>query len=150
MTLTAMPGQTADADATGGKDKGKGKGGGKQKLIVVVVFVLAAAAYLFVMRPSGPKAPEPGDVVQIEPIQVNLTGGHYLKVGIALQLTTKAKEADGSKALDATIELFSGRSMEELTRTDVRKRLKVELKKELGHLYEGEVMDVYFTDFVTQ
>ena len=29
-------------------------------------------------------------------------------------------------------------------------KLKEELLEELEHLYHGDVMDVYFTDFVTQ
>ena len=83
-------------------------------------------------------------------MQINLEGGHYLKIGVALQLTTTAHEADGSKALDATIELFTGRSMDELTRKGSRAQLKKELAKELEHDYHGDVMGVYFTDFVTQ
>jgi flagellar FliL protein len=129
-------------------------GGGKKKLIILVVglLVVGAAAYFLVLKPKSPKKEKPvaGEVVVLEPRQVNLEGGHYLKLGLALQGTTKAKELEGSKALDAAIGLFSGRSMEEVTRPAERRHLKVELKKELEHLYEGEVMDVYFTDFVTQ
>jgi flagellar FliL protein len=130
------------------------KGGGKKKLIMilVVVLVVAGAAYQFVLKPKPAAAskPQPGEVVSLEPIQVNLAGGHYLKIGIALQLTAKAHEADGSKALDATIETFSGKSMETVTRPDNREKLKEHLEKELEHLYHGDVMGVYFTDFVTQ
>ena len=126
--------------------------GGKKKLVIILVAVLAigAATYWFVLRPKPEKAPEPGEVVTLEPIQVNLAGGHYLKIGIALQLTKGVKEADGSKALDATIDLFSGQSMDELTRTEGREQLKKQLEKTLEHRYEDEVMGVYFTDFVTQ
>jgi flagellar FliL protein len=112
---------------------------------------IGGAAYWFVLKPKPEPKPEPGEVVALEPIQINLEGGHYLKIGVALQLTTTvAHEADGSKALDATIELFSGRSMDELTRHESRAKLKKELLKELEHDYHGDVMDVYFTDFVTQ
>jgi flagellar FliL protein len=114
------------------------------------VLAIGAAAYWFVLRPAPQKAPEPGEVAAMEPIQVNLAGGHYLKIGIALQLTADAHEAEGSQALDATIELFSGRSMDELTRVESREKLKHRLVKELEHRYHGDVMDVYFTDFVTQ
>ena len=62
----------------------------------------------------------------------------------------KAKEADGSKALDAAIELFSGREITEVNDAKERLKLKEELVKELDDLYEGEVMDVYFTQFVSQ
>jgi flagellar FliL protein len=136
------------------KGEDAAEGGGKKKLIIIVValLVVGAAAYHFVLAPKPKKKEKPvaGAVVALEPRQVNLQGGHYLKLGLALQGTTKAKELDGSKALDAAIGLFSGRSMEEVTRPKERRHLKTELTKELEHLYEGEVMGVYFTDFVTQ
>ena len=131
-------------------------GGGKKKLIVIVVglLVVGAAAYFFVLKPdSGGKKEKPvaGEVVALEPRQLNLEGGHYLKLGLALQGTDSvAHGIDGSKALDAAIELFSGRSVEELSDHEEVHHLKKELKKELDHLYHGDVMDVYFTDFVTQ
>jgi flagellar FliL protein len=130
-------------------------GGGKKKLIMMLValLVVGGGGYWMFLKPASaePPAPEPGEVVTIEPIQINLAGGHYLKIGVALQLTTAASHgADGAKALDAVIELFSGRSMNELTRPADRAKLKATLTKELEHDYHGDVMDVYFTDFVTQ
>jgi flagellar FliL protein len=130
-------------------------GGGKKKLVLVVVALLAvgAAAYFFVLKPKpDPKKEKPvaGEVIALEPRQVNLEGGHYLKLGLALQGTADAHELEGSKALDAAIALFSGRSIEEVSRPSELKHLKGELQKELEHLYHGDVMDVYFTDFVTQ
>ncbi|UFN43201.1 flagellar basal body-associated FliL family protein [Nocardioides okcheonensis] len=127
--------------------------GGKKKLIIIVVVLLVAAAagYWFFLKPSGaPKEPEPGEVMTMEPIQVNLADGHYLRIGVALQLTADAHEADGSKALDATIALFSGVDQAELIKDKQREELKKELEKELEHAYHGDVMEVYFTEFVTQ
>ncbi len=132
------------------------EGGGKKKLIMIVVglLVVGAAAYWFVLKPE-PKAkkekPVAGEVVALEPRQINLEGGHYLKLGIALQGTDSvAHGIEGSKALDAAIHIFSGRSLEEVTHPEELHHLKQELKKELIHLYHGDVMYVYFTDFVTQ
>lgn len=129
----------------------------KKKLIIIVValLVVAGAAYMFVLKPKSgaaeEPAPEPGVVLPLEAIQVNLEGGHYLRIGIALQQTLEVHEdLDGSKALDATIELFSGKSIEELSDLKERAKMKKELLKELEHLYHGEVMDVYFTQFVMQ
>ena len=122
-------------------------------LVLVGLLVAGAAAYFLVLKPEPAKKEKPvaGEVVALEPRQVNLEGGHYLKLGLALQGTDSvAHGIDGSKALDAAIALFSGRSIEEVTRPDERRHLKAELKKELDHLYHGDVMDVYFTDFVTQ
>jgi flagellar FliL protein len=147
MSVTAMPQAEADAGA-------KEKKGGKKKLIIIVVLVavLGGAGYWFFLKPSGGEKPKdvPGEVVTLDPVQINLAGGHYLSISIALQLTDKAKEADGSKALDATIELFSGRSIVEVNDAKERAHLKEELVTELKELYEGEVMDVYFTQFVSQ
>jgi flagellar FliL protein len=133
---------------------GESKGGGKKKLVMILVVLLigGGAGYWFFLKPkpAGADEPTPGEVVRLDPIQVNLSGGHYLKIGIALQLTADAHEADGAKALDATIGTFSGKSMDTLTNPEKREKLKHHLEEELEHLYHGEVMGVYFTDFVTQ
>lgn len=129
------------------------KGGGKKKLIIIVLVVAlvgAGAGWFFFLKPSAPKEPEPGEVMTMEPIQINLADGHYLRIGVALQLTADAHEADGSKALDATIALFSGLEQSELIKDKQREELKKELEKELDHAYHGDVMEVYFTEFVTQ
>lgn len=146
MSVTAVP-ATAAAEATEPAKKG-----GRKKLVIVLVAVLAigGGGYWFFLKPHPPAPPKPGEVVTLEPIQVNLASGHYLKIGIALQLTKGAKEVDGSKALDATIELFSGRDMGPLTKPAQREKLKRRLGSTLEKRYDGEVMDVYFTDFVTQ
>ena len=138
---TAIPVEEAD-----------GSGGGKKKILVlalVVVVALAGVWWMF-LKPSGPQEPQPGEVVTLEPIQVNLADGHYLRIGVALQLTADAEEADGSKALDAVIELFSGVDNTELARPGQRNELKEQLEKQLKDDYHGSVMEVYFTEFVTQ
>ena len=129
------------------------KGGGKLKkilILVVLVAVVGGAVWFFFLKPKPVEAPKPGEVVALEPIQINLAAGHYLRVGLALQLTETAHEADGSKALDATIATFSGKEMEEVLDPKKREHLKEELLEEVEHLYHGDVMDLYFTEFVTQ
>ncbi len=127
-------------------------GGGKKKLLIMLVLllVLGGAGYWFFLRPSGPKEPVPGEVMTMEPIQVNLADGHYLRIGIALQLSAEAHEADGSKALDAVIDLFSGVDQGELIKAGQREEFKHTLEEELHHSYHGDVLEVYFTEFVTQ
>jgi flagellar FliL protein len=128
------------------------KGGGKKKLIIIFValLVIGGAVYWFFLKPAGPvPPPEPGEIVTMDATQINLADTHYLRLGIALQLTTTAHEVDGSKALDAAIELFSGKKLEQIE-GHKRVALKAKLVKELDHLYHGDVMDVYFTEFVTQ
>lgn len=132
-------------------------GGSKRKRLLIVLIVLVAAAgsaYAVLGKGGDAKAaekPKPGAVATLEAIHINLADGRYLKLGLALQATAKVKEApDGSKALDIAIGLFSGRSLEEVNDPKERAKLKKELKEKVGEAYEHEVMDVYFTEFVTQ
>jgi len=160
MSVTAIKGDKKAAkdaeDGSGTSKKGeKEKKGGKKKLIIIVaaVLVIAGAAYWFLLKPSpdADAAPKPGLIVPLESTQINLASGHYLKVGIALQLVEGAgEEVDGSKALDAAIELFSGRTVEEVGDAKERSHLKEELEVTLEEAYEEEVMGIYFTEFVTQ
>ncbi|MGZ4436869.1 MAG: flagellar basal body-associated FliL family protein [Nocardioides sp.] len=129
------------------------KKGGKKKLLLVLVLLLAlgGGGYWYFLKPSAKAAPVPGAVIKLDAIQVNLAESHYLRIGIALQASKDAgTEVDGSKALDATISLFSGRSMDELASGSYRDKLKQKLERTLDKDYDGEVIGVYFTDFVTQ
>lgn len=132
--------------------RGKGGKGGKKKIVILLVLLLVVggAGWWFFLKPTDHAAPKPGEVVALESTQINLASGHYLRIAIALQLAEGAEKVDGSKALDATISLFSGRSMTELNDPKEREKLKKELATELEHRYEDEVMGVYFTEFVTQ
>ena len=155
MSVTAIKGDKTDKSAESDDTSGKKKGG-KKKLIIIVaaVLVVAGAASWFLLKPSPDKeaAPKPGLIVPLESTQINLASGHYLKIGIALQMIEGGGhgEVDGSKALDATIELFSGRTVEEVGNAKERKHLKEELEEVLSEAYHHEVMGVYFTEFVTQ
>ncbi|WP_122818403.1 flagellar basal body-associated FliL family protein [Nocardioides pantholopis] len=126
--------------------------GRKKKLLIVLValLLLGGAGYWFFLKPSGEAEAVPGEVVALDPVQVNLADGHYLSVGIALQLVEGAHEVEGSKALDATIDMFSGQSVPTLTDPETRRKMKASLTHELAELYHEEVLEVYFTQFVTQ
>jgi flagellar FliL protein len=121
---------------------------------LVVLLALGGAAYWFLLRdtgPSVPKAPEPGAVVTVDPVSLNLADGHYLRIGFGLQLTKDTVESpDTAKALDLAIALYSGHTVAEISDPTTRAALKTELVKELTEAYDGEVMDVYLTNFVTQ
>lgn len=134
----------------------KTKGGKKKKIILLlpVLLVIAGAVWFFVLRdtgPSKPEAPKPGAITTLEPITVNLTTGHYLKLGLSLQQSAKVSEkVDGAKALDLSIELFGGRSIDDLADKEKREKLKATLVKEISAAYEDEVYDIYFSQFVWQ
>jgi flagellar FliL protein len=149
MSVTAMPKPATKAEAEETVEEGGGRS--RKKLVVVLVLVLALGGGGFMMfRPKPPAPAKPGEVVVLDPIQINLEADHYLRIGLALQLTDTAHEADGSKALDATIDQFSGASMAEVSDPKKRRAMKKELEHRLEELYHHEVMEVYFTEFVTQ
>jgi len=131
----------------------------KKKLIIIAVVLLlgVGGGYWFVLKPRGAEdgPPEPGTVVPLDHVQINLAEGHYLRLGLSLQLTADAGgeghgEFDGSQALDAAIDVFSGRSVAEVAKEGQRAKLKKELMHLLEERYHGDVMDVYFTEFVTE
>ena len=135
-------------------DAAPAKGGKKKMLLILLVVLLAAggAAYFFLFSGGSAQAdaPTPGAVVTVEPVAVNLAGGGYLKVGIALQLTADVgKEVpDGSKALDLLISTFSQADPTDVT--TARDALKESLQQKIIDAYDGEVMGIYYTEYVTQ
>lgn len=137
--------------------------GGKKKLLIAVLaalVVVAAAAYWFLLGPGAKKGeaaeeveppPVAGEVLTVEAVSINLQGGHYLRLGLGLQLTEEVEEApDTARALDLAIALFSGRTVAEVSDPATREALKAELAHQLSETYHGEVMGVYFTDYVSQ
>ncbi len=131
----------------------------RKRLVLVLVAVLVVAAgaayYLLGMGGGGSDvepAPKPGAVLPVDAISLNLADGHYLRLGFGLQLTADVGEEtpDPSKAVDLAIALFSGRTVAEVSDPATREQLKTQLLAELTDAYEGEVMDVYLTDYVTQ
>jgi flagellar FliL protein len=135
------------------------KGGGKKKLVLilaVVVLAAAGAAYFFVFSGGSAEAKEPvaGAVLSLDPVAVNLAGGGYLKVGLALQLTADVGEEapDGSKATDLVISTFSQAKPSDVTAA--RDALKEALQKKIVDAYTEDgveqVMGIYYTQYVTQ
>lgn len=166
------PGQKIGARPTG-TDAAKGeaapKGGKKKKLIMIgagVGVVVLVAAYWFLAGPgkaaAAPTDPasatasaapvyDLGEVLAIDSISINLQGGHYLRLGMGLQLIKSVHTPpDKAKALDAAIALYSGHTTEELADPTIREDLKKQLGETLFKLYDGDVVSVYYTDFVTQ
>lgn len=152
MTVTAMP-KTDDPKAPDASGKGaKGKKSKKKLILIVLVAVLVVggAGYWFFLKPSGPAKPKPGAVLALDEQTLNLAGGHYLKVKIALQLTTKAgADLDGSKAEQEVIDVLSGLDVGDVDLAKNRLALQQQLTKKIEADYPDEVMDVYLTEFVT-
>jgi flagellar FliL protein len=138
-------------------DEAPAKGGKKKLLLIVLVLLVAAggAAYFFLFSGSSAAAeePVPGPVLTLEPVAVNLAGGGYLKIGVALQLVEGAggeggTVVDGAKATDLVIATFSQAQPGDVT--GARDALKEALQKKIVEAYDGEVMAIYYTEYVTQ
>lgn len=126
-------------------------------LLVVVLILVGAVVYL--LRPweasaasePTPEQPTLGEIVAVEPISLNLAGGRYLRLGFSIQLTEDApEELKTAPALDIAIATFSGRPVEEINNMESRAQITKQLVADLNDAYEGTVVDVYYTDFVTQ
>jgi flagellar protein FliL len=139
-------------------DEATEAGGGKKKLVLIALVVLlaaAGAAYFFLFSGSSAEAeePVPGDVLKLDPIAVNLAGGGYLKIGVTLQFVEGggghgSTGPDGSKATDLIISTFSQAQPADVT--GAREALKEALEEKIVEAYHGDVMDIYYNEYVTQ
>ena len=150
----AAPAETAEAPK------------GKKRLVMIVVPVLLAvvAAWYFVLGPGSggsaaeekPKKAEPGEVVALDPITMNLADGRLLKVGLALQLPLEPPagaghgEFSGSVALDEAIAFLGEHTYDQLAAPAARQAAKKELSHRVNERYHHGVLEVYFTEFVMQ
>jgi flagellar protein FliL len=147
-----------DKKSKDGEKEAPAKGGlfaNKKLLIMIVLPVLLLAGgggyWFFGTGTEEEPPPEPGEVIVMDPITVNLAGGHYLKFGLALQAILDVHEApDGSKAMDLAISTLSNRDMSELSTSEQREKVKHELEEKVKHAYHDEVMTIYFTQFVME
>lgn len=168
-----MPTATAAPAAAPAAEAGKKS---KKKLIIMIVLALVVlggggfAAKTFLLGGSGSAAstPDPttveGGVETLDPITLNLADGRYLKVTIALQLsqaatadpatvdaaTATGPAVDGAKALDAAITVLGARTYDQLIAKGGREEAQKALTAKVRTLYEGEVLGVYFTEFLMQ
>ncbi len=145
---------TKEKDKTAETDEAEAKGGKKKLFIIALVVLLVAGAGAYFLLFSGGSAkaaaPTPGAVVRLDPVAVNLAGGGYLRVGVALQLTADAdaKAVDGAKATDLVISTFSQAAPADIVGS--RETLKKSLEKKIIKAYDGSVMGIYYTDYATQ
>jgi flagellar FliL protein len=133
----------------------------KKMLIIIIAAVVllgggGAGAFFMLRGGSAEAAPTKGVVTAIDDaVTVNLADGHYLKLKFSLQQTADASEAvDTSEALNLAIDEYTGRTVAELSTEKGRDQIKADLLAKLIKAYtvDGtkEVMDIYYTQFVTQ
>jgi flagellar protein FliL len=164
----------ADGAADGGEEKAEKKKGNLVPAIVIAVGLIlggkmmggggggAAAA---TAEPTTTTTEAPGPIEALDAVTLNLADGHYLKVGLALQLHGGEEAAAGghgaegeevdlkvkwAKALDLAIDVFGGKSYGDLVSPEGRELAKMELEKHLTEAYPELVEGVYLTEFVLQ
>jgi flagellar FliL protein len=92
-----------------------------------------------------------GKIIVMDTITINLANGHFLKIGLGLQATADAgEEVTTSKAMDAAITEFSGKTVDELATQAGRDAAKKELTKAIKKAYEKKVYEIFYTTFVMQ
>jgi flagellar basal body-associated protein FliL len=116
----------------------------------------AKAAASTTTTTAGPNSPAPaGPVDSLDAITINLAAGHYLKVGMALQVptgldptTVKTTENWEAVAAKTVIDALSGQTIEALSAH--RQAEESNIGDDVCRKTEGKVLTIYFTDFVMQ
>ena len=142
----------------------------KMKLILPVVLLLlvgAGGAYKFVLAPKSAKAAKKpkidGELMPIEnEFVVNLAGGHYGKVSVALEFSAPPAMSGGGEG-GGTPELLEGAVVRAIITDDLtglttgdlverahRHAVQEQILKDLGKKTDLEVGEVLFTDVVVQ
>ena len=138
----------------------------KSKKMLMIVLIAAVvllggggAGAFFMLKGDSAEAaaPEKGAVTAIdEALTINLADGHYLKLGFSLQQTADAgaEEVDVSEALELAIDEYTGKTVAELSTEKGRAAIKADLLHKIEEAYTEDgkphVMDIYYTQFVTQ
>ena len=141
---------------------------GKLKIIlpVLLLVLVGGGAYKFLLSGGGSakKAPPPkvaGELLPLTPdFTVNLDGGHYGKVTVALEMEGAIpKPAEGQTAAtlkeNAVVRSIvtndlTGLTTDELIQRPTREKLLQEILKDLQSQTDEQVTHVFFTDVVVQ
>lgn len=151
------PGAKTGAPGADTAGSGKGKKSLKLKLVIglVVLLVGGATAKFTVLAPAPSKAsaanaqPVAGPIIQMSELTLNLTGGQYLRIKIALVTIKGSKPVlDTTMATQLVIDEYSNHSPAELTGDLARQKAKAALLAKLQKAYPKQVMDALYTEFV--
>jgi flagellar FliL protein len=157
---------------------------GKGLLIPAIVLAvgLLGGGYFF-MSSSKSKTPTnaaptttttaPGKIIALDPITMNLSDGHVLKVGLSLEAIAKPKNkelaaivsgaggghgssgesaspmgGEEAKALDSAIKILGDMTYTDLSKPGGRTHAKEVLTHKIEEDFHGDIIEVYFTTFV--
>lgn len=160
----------------GGKKAKRGKNqkdkGGKSNLVPAIVLALGliVGGYLMGNGSDGGSTevivtvPEIalGPLVAVDSMTLNLADGRYLRLGVSFQMSDAYEDAhenenistfpsaDASKIRDALIGIFGGSDYRMLSTASGRESTREELLNKSNDLLGGNVIAVFFTDFVIQ
>jgi flagellar FliL protein len=132
------------------------KGGGSKKAAASTTIAAGAATPTTDAMQAPATAKSLAQVAKLEDITLNLADGHFLKLGLALQLAPKGVVTDyttggaAAKALDLAIGVFGTENYAQLVQPGQREQAKAELAKKVVAAYNGQVQGIYLTDFVMQ
>ncbi len=161
------------------------KSGGPKRLIIMGVLcaLILGAGFVLGGRLSGgaataepaadaaeeePAEPTIDEIVDLDPLNINLADGHYLRIAIAIGVHhgEEAEEDGGgghgasdaeaepsietAPATDLVLTTFSGRQMPDLSSPEGRERARHDLLDGLVEFYGEDIVTVLFTEFVMQ
>ena len=106
---------------------------------------------------KGEETPVIGPVLSVDAKTLNLADGHFLKIGLALQLPVGSIVADVEKTENwgaitgqVVLNTFANEAMADILPTKQREKLRHEVGNEVCIKSEGKATTVYFTEFVAQ
>jgi flagellar basal body-associated protein FliL len=140
---------------------------GKLKFIlpVLLLVLVGGGAYKFLLSGGGSakKAPPPkiaGDLLPLAPdFTINLDGGHYGKVSVALELeggVPKAAEGaaptlkENAVVRSIVTNDLTGLTTDDLIQRPSREKLLTDILKDVQSQTDEKVTHVFFTDVVVQ
>lgn len=181
-----MPDKKSDKKKADGEESG----GGSKRLIVMgaLCAVIAGAGFVLGGRMGGggeavaevteaveeEKLPTDtiDEIVELEPMNVNLADGHYLRLAVAIGIshhseedaaasdsggghgsteeTTDEPSIPTAPAADLVLTTFAGRSIETLATPEGREAARHDLHAGLEAFYGESIVTVLFTEFVMQ
>ncbi len=162
------------------KDAAAEKGSKKKLFIIIGVVLLvlllggAGGAWFFLKSkpapedetdagqqvpvPAGGQHTQIGPMVNIEEFIINIISGdaaHYVKTSLTVELSNEEVKSEVEQRMpqmrDAILLLIGNKTYEELQDLQGKKQLKAELQNRINSfLMTGQVISIYFTNFVVQ